>query len=586
MSVSTVLQPGDSIPTKIEDIPDEYLEAIFREIPGISMSTPWQYDPGTGSYGDPSGRTTDADGYSATLADGKDESPATREYLQEQCWLKFQRTPQVNTAIRGLAGRMSGYGFESASSDIEQIQDAIEEIELDPRNRLYNFWPKYTVRSIIEGELRVCCTVHNDGFIEIDFIDPSCVRSSNVESGIIYHPFKTTMPLIYCIKRDDDSVEEQIPSIFIARYPELMAIAKKQKGFSNDALKGSRKSKFKSIGGFNRFIIEWDKSYITKRNIGHSRTILEWLNHWENLKKYEIDHKKSAGAYVYTFQFTDIRSWIEWLRMSDDDRLKTGIAAPKTPGSSLVLGPNMEAKVMNPNLPNISESDTDILHQVTSGLNEAADVTTGQSSGTFASVKESRGPMSDRVSDEVSYFEKFLRYDFWGGVFFLKSKVSKFPETFKVREAVSFKNKEPIFKERDVKPERLIEISFPTSETNDPEARSRAFFGSKHASLHDTAGIPLSELVKKMGFGNHRKLRLRYETEKEMYPELPLNMDAESVQETLQAEPAQPKPGEPKKDGSGGGTRDNKGRGDTPPADQEKTGKGKKEKKSGQDGAE
>lgn len=534
------------MPDKItlDQIPDEYLEAIAREFPTINMSVPWQYDSGTGTYrGSGGSGFTDPDGAPIHIGSDKDDPSLTREYLQEQCWLKFQRTPQVNTAIRGQVGRMSGYGFE-VSSDIAEIQEAIEEIELDPRNRLYNYWPKYVARSIIEGELRLCATVHDDGFIEIDFIDPVCVQSGSVTdgSGIIYHPNKTSMPLIYCIRDDDPlkQIDEQIPSIFIARYPELMAVAKKQPGFDADKLKASRRPKFKSIGGFKRFIIEWDKSYITKRNIGHVRTILEWLNYWENLKKYEIDHKKSSGAYVWVFQFTDIRSWIEWMRMSDADRAKTGIALAKTPGGSLVLGPNMEVKCMNPNLPKISDSDTDILQQVISGLNEPEDVATGQSKGTFASVKASRGPMSDRVSDEISYFEKFLRHDFWGSIFFLKSKVSKFPEIFTVEEAVTFKDQEPQFKKVKKRPEMLMDINFPMSEVNDAEARARAFFGSKHASLHDTAGVPLSELVKKMGFGNFRKLRLQYETEKKKYPELPLAMDAESAQERLQAEPKNP----------------------------------------------
>ena len=535
---------------KFEDIPDEYLEAMANEFPSVNMSVPWQYDASTGTT-----RSVDADGFSPSPSSDKGDDPLTREILQEQCWLKFQRTPQVNTAIRGLGGRMAGYGFET-SSDIMEIQDAIEEIELDHRNRLYNFWPKYVVRSLIEGELRLCCTVHDDGFIEIDFIDPTCIRSSEEESGIIYHPNKTTMPLIYCIKDDVKHIDEQIPSIFIARYPELLAVAKTQPGFSAEALKPSRKAKFNTIGGFKRFIIEWDKSYITKRNVGHVRTILEWLNYWENLKKYEIDHKKSAGSYMWAFQFKEIRSWIEWMRMSDSDRAKTGIAAAKTPGGSLVLGPNMEVKVLNPNLPNISDSDTDILQQVTGGLNEPEDVSSGQSKGTFASVKASRGPMSDRMSDEISYFENFLRYDFWSGVFFLKSAVSSFPKTFKVERAVSFKNQEPVFKKVDLKPEKLIEFTFPTSEVDDAESRARAFFGSKHASLHDTAGVPLETLVKKMGLGNFRKLRLAYETEKKLYPELPLNMDAESMQEKLQAEPArkdndQEKPGKEKDDGQG-----------------------------------
>lgn len=568
----------------VDDIPDEYLEAMMREYPGISMSTPWQYDPDTGDRRGTGAYLSDTDGFSVS-GSNKDDSSLTREVLQEQCWLKYHRTPQVNTALRGLAGRLVGAGFE-VSSDIQKIQAAIEETELDPRNRLYNFWPKYVLRSLIEGELRLCLTVHEDGFVEVDFIDPACVKSGQVDSGILYHPKKTTMPLIYCV--EDGDVKEQIPSIFIARYPELIGVAKTQRGFSSDALNGSRnsKQKFKSIGGFNRFIVEWDKSTITKRNISYVRTILEWLTHWETLKKYEIDHKKSAGAYLWTFQFTDVRAWMTWMSMSDADKQKTGIAAPKTPGGSLILPPNMEIKVVNPNLPNISDSDTDIMQQVTSGLNEPEDVSSGQSKGTFASVKESRGPMSDRTSDETNYFEKFLRYDFWSAVFFLKSKVSAFPEKFKVEEATTFKNQEPKFAKVDKKPEALVDIAFPMSEVNDAEARSRAFFGSKHASLHDTAGIPLSELTRKMGFGNFRKLRLKYETEKKKYPELPLAMDAEGLQERLQAEPAKgSQPGVPKKDGSGNGERDNQGRGGTPPEEQEKDGKGKPIKKENQNNA-
>ena len=195
----------------LDDIPPEYLEAMVREFPAINMSAPWQYDASTGGERGSERPLHDPDGY-APGSSNKDDSSLTREILQEQCWLKFQRTPQVNTAIRGQVGRLAGYGFET-SSDIKEIQQAIEEIELDPRNRLYNYWPKYVARSIIEGELRLCATVHDDGFIEIDFIDPACVKSGVVESGIIYHPSKTSMPLIYCIKDDSDGkqIDEQIP---------------------------------------------------------------------------------------------------------------------------------------------------------------------------------------------------------------------------------------------------------------------------------------------------------------------------------------------------------------------------------------
>jgi len=516
------------------------------------MSTPWQYSPDDAGYRDP-------DTGKIAGSPDKDDSAATRSTLQELCFDKATRNPQVATATKGLVGRLAGFGFE-ISSEIQQIQDVIEEIELDPRNRLYNYWPKYVGRGKIEGELFLCLTCHDNGFIEVDFIDPSAIESSQEESGIIFHPSKTTTPLIYCIKDDINNIDEQVPSIFLARYPEWIEYAKRNKAFDSAALKNSRSRKtiYRKMGGFYRFIVAWDQGLITRRNIGYIRTVLEWVEYYENIKKYELDHKKSAGAYVWIVNFTDTKSWIQWLKMSDADRQKTGIAAKKTPGGTMVLGPNMEMKASTPQLPNISDSDTDIIAMVTSGLNEPEDVSSGQSKGTFASVKESRGPMSDRTSDEISYFEKFLRYDFWGSIFFLRSQVTDFPEFFSVNEAVAFKpgkseDSEPevIFKPVKKCPERLIDINFPTSEINDIEARARAVFGVKHADLSDTAGIPKSELVKKLGYANYPRLRLQYETEKRKYPELPMTVDAESIQESQQAEPARPKGKEVKDDGKG-----------------------------------
>ena len=259
---------------------------------------------------------------------------------------------------------------------------------------------------------------------------------------------------------------------------------------------------------------------------------------YENLKRYEMDHKKSAGAYIWKVKFDDIKSWIQWMNLSDADRAKTGIAAKKTPGGTMVLGPNMDLSVANPNLPNISNTDTDILQMVTSGLNEPEDITTGKATSPFASVKASGGPMSDRTSDEIAYFEKFLRFDFWANIFLLKSRISTFPEFFEVEEAVSFNNKKPQFKKIKRRPEKLIEINFPMSEINDVESRARAYYGVKHPALSDSAGIPNQELVKKMGFGNYRKLRLQAETEKAKYPDLVLPIDQESWQEKTETEPA------------------------------------------------
>jgi len=521
----------------IQEMPDEVLKRI-------QFSMPWQYDSDEGGYVDP-------DGF---VSSSKKEDPKkTRDELQEECWIKFHRNPQINTAVRGRVGRLTGMDFE-ISSGIPEINEVIEEIELDPRNRLYNFWPKFVGRADIEGELFLCLTCHTDGFIEVDFIDPSDINEGGDDnSGIIFHPTKTTMPLFYNVSRGMNE-KEQIPSIFIARYPELVNTVNGRSSkyernpyfnIKDQRNSRSRKEVFKELGGYFRFIVSWDKGFITKRAISHIRTTIEWMNYYENLKKYEIDHKKSSGAYLWIVKMTDPKAFKLWLSLSDEDRKKTGIASKKTPGGTLVLPPGMELEVVNPNLTKISEADTDIMDMVTSGLNEPQDVTTGRAKGTYGSLKASRAPMSDRISDEIAYFDRFLRYDFWGSIFFLKNKIVGFPLYFNVREAVGFtKEGKPKFSMVKKRVEKLIDISYPVSEMIDYESRAKGLLGVKHGPLSEVLGIPYSRIAKKLGFGNYERLRLEQATEKEKYPELVYTVDQESIQERME--------GEPKKEEKGG----------------------------------
>ena len=531
---------------KIEKI-DKITSALSKldddELMAIRMSMPWQEDI--------SGEEIkDSDGFPVAGVNVLEDRAA----LQKSCWDKFNKSPFVGTAIRGQVGRLTGFGFE-ISSEIFEIQEKIELIERDPRNRLYTNWTKFVGRTFIEGELFLMLTVHPDGFIEVDFIDPSHINGGG-EDGIIYHPTKTTFPLFYFVTVTESNYIQHtgavlVPSIYLAYYPDLIKVAKKCTGFKEEQTKESRNSKnsFNDLGGFQRFIVSWDRSFVTRRNISYLRTVVEWLNHYENLKKYEIDHKKSAGAYLWVVTIEDPKAFRTWLSLTDEERRKTGIMAKKTPGSTLVLPPGMAISAENPKLPSISDADTDILHMVTGGLNEPEDVSTGQSKGTFASVKASRGPMSDRIMDEIAYYERFLRYDFYRAVFFLMSKVSNFPEKFSVKTAVDFKAKKPVFKDIDVKPEQLIDITFPTSEVVDAETRARAYLGVKHGSVYDVLGIPNKEIARKVGFGNYRRLRLEQATEEDRFPELLPPVDAGGQQAELGKDGADGKKATPKAGG-------------------------------------
>jgi len=161
-------------------------------------------------------------------------------------------------------------------------------------------------------------------------------------------------------------------------------------------------------------------------------------------------------------------------------------------------------------------------------------------------VKMSRGPMSDRTSDEVVLWDRFSKYDFWGNLFFLRSKLDRrFPGTFQVKEVVDFTSAgdekpkpgeeeaeaQPIFKTVRKKPETLIEINYPSSEILGLESMAKATLGVKHGNLSDILGIPKSDLSRKLGFGNYRKLRLKHATEEDALPPLTDPEDDEMLQE-------------------------------------------------------
>lgn len=508
----------------IEQLPDDVLSQI-------AMSSPWQYDSVGNGYVDPDGAGVSGYGHL-----NKDDDSLTRSYLQEICWRKAQRNPHINTTIKRFAGRLAGAGFETTSNVLE-ISKAIKEIEFDPRNRLYLFYHKWVTRAVIEGELFLCLTVHNDGFVEVDFIDPACIQGTFNDTGILFHPSKTTMPLIYNISYplDPNRKDEQIPSVFMARYPdELLSIAKQIHGYDSTLLKGSRSndSCFKVLGGFKRFIVSWDKGWLTQRNIGHIRAILEWVELYENLKKWEADYKKACSAYAWVFEVEDKAAYRMWLQMSDEDKKKSGIMAKKTPGSTLLVPPGIKAKILNPTLPSISDEDRDILMMINSGLDAPEDETTGESRGTFASVKASRPPMVEKIADEVSYWHSFLEHDFWGSIFFLKSQVSSFKNEYKIKEVVDFDEKQkPVEALVTKQANEFLQINSPVSEIGDMEGKVKALFGVKHASLKDVAGLPLDAMMKRIGFGNYFKLRLEAETEKLKYPELVSGYEQEGMQE-------------------------------------------------------
>lgn len=517
----------DEIDKYIDDMPDDVLQFV------ASTSTPWAYPSTIDGVHIP----RDEDGFSAITLQNFEGF----DLMQRTCWEKFNKNPHLNSHVRDFMGMLTGFGWDT-SSEIPEIAEVIHEEIYDIRNELFKYMPKYVARSEIEGELFLALTVHEDGFVEVDFLNPSALKGGgDFNSGIYFHPKKSTMPLFYRFNVQDEDgkeISQCFPSIYMAHFPEFIKNIPKSWRITPDLLKSASKSgrKYKELGGFGTFIISWDRGFLTPRNLSHISTTIEWINHYTNLKKWEIDHKKSAGSYLWVASMEDTKAFRTWLKMTDEERAATGLLAQKTPGGTLVLPPGVTLDCKNPDLPNISEQDNDIMHMITAGLNKPEDMVTGQTKGdTFSGIKASRGPQSDRTQDQIAYFERFLRHDFWRSIFTLRNKVDpSFKLQYKVNEAYKFENQKPQFKKIAKDVWDLIYFDFPTSEVSDVEAKARAYLGVKHPSIVEVLGIPRSVVAQKLGFSSYWKKRLQFETENEELPDLPSTAELEIQQSGMQ----------------------------------------------------
>lgn len=463
--------------------------------------------------------------------------------IQSECWQKFNENPQLNSHVRDYMGMLTGFGFEIISH-IPEVQDYIDEICDDIRNEFYKYMTKYVARAEIQGELFLALTVHADGFVEFDFMDPSTLTGGGTDgSGIYFHPRKQTMPVAYEFKvprptGSGSNTESKmlIPSVYCAHYPEFLNEARNHYKFDIADLADSKGdgAKFNKLGGYKRFIISWDKGFLTRRNLSHLKTTLEWINHYVNLKKWEIDHKKSSGSYLWVVTMEDMKAFRNWLKMSAEEKAATGLTKKKSPGGTLILPPGLSIECKNPSLSSISEQDTDIMHMITSGLNKPEDMVTGQTKGdTFSGVKASRGPQSDRNQDEIAYFERFLRMDMWRNIFFLKNATTpSFKLTHKVKKVIGFKGEKEVFRTKNEKVEKLIYFNFPISEISDLESKAKALLGVSHASVSETLGIPKEIIAKRLGFNNYRGLRYQFAEEENEFPDLPLTSEILAAQQS------------------------------------------------------
>lgn len=495
----------------------------------MQAMVPWQGSP-PGSAAVSGGVHIDEDGFEYKFTE---DNYVGFAQVQDECWSKYKNNGFVSTTMKDLVGRLTGYGFD-VFSPYEKLNDFMDSTWHDPRNMLTQNFTKYVTRGVVQGELFLTATLHNTGFVEVDFVSPSLISGFDDGSGIICAKNKPMMPLMYKITPVGGG-EYYIPDINLAYYPDLWEQLEARPDWGTISTKlmncGSGLDKFRRC---RTFMLQWNQGAVTKRNVGRVKASLIWLNRYDNLKAWEADHKKSSGAYLWSFEFEDLKAFKLWLSLTDSQRAETGLLKPKTPGMSLLLPPGMKMNCHNPKLPSITDQDNDILRMISAGLNTAEDVLTGSSSGTtYSGARLSRGPLADRVKDDIIELERYLIHTFWRGTFFLHCEKTGTSWSFKQKQAYKFENGVPKFKMKTLEGYRTIEISWPQSEMSEVESKSRALMGVKHGPVTEQLGISAKETAKQLGFQNYYKQRLESATEEETFPKLVESAVIESVQAQL-----------------------------------------------------
>lgn len=535
-----------------DKIMDE-LEALSpATLDNIMAMAPWQGSP-PGSLAIPTVPITDEDGFTANNALLSDTNYEHFADIQQMSWNMFKSNPFVFTTVLDVTGRLTGHGFSQNNAYIK-ANDVMLDVWEDPRNNLVMHFGKYIARAIIQGELFLCLTLHKNGFVEVDFISPSIICGFDDGSGILTAPGKPMFPLMYRIKTKDPMGEKFIPSVNLAYYPELWSTALKDKTVmaGKDNIVGADNNPaFKELNNHKMYIVQWDQGFVTKRNVGRVRVTLEWLEHYTNIKKWELDHKKSSGAYLWVIEIEDRQAFRLWLAMTEEQRKETGLMQKKVPGGTLMLPPGFKLNCHNPKLSSITNQDTDILNMISAGLNTPEDVMTGSSSGTtYSGAKLSRGPVADRIQDQTINLERWLIFSFWRSIFCLNNKVTGLPLKYKEKKAYKFEGKKPKFRSVQTEIHKLVSINFPLTEMGDIESKAKSMLGVQHGPITETLGVSKSDVAGSLGFPDYNETRLKTATEDETYPELPLSfeLNAAASMPTQQTEKPGTVPAAPKKD--------------------------------------
>lgn len=474
---------------------------------------------------------------SITGESDKTEQEYDRTTINNEAWKKYKEDAFISSAIDRLAGRVFGRGF-GISSHIYEIQEYIDELVESPINELYSGYLGFGIRKMVEYELFLRCTIHIDGFIEFDVIEPDDIKGIGdyCKHGIVHHKTKKTMPVWYRVKRTGlannlkgsvtDSDFELIPSIYQVYIPEFSDVysVEELKGLNaivpkkDDALFRKSKGNIK----YKQYILNWKhgvKEII--RNVSKLRTIFEPLEDYKKNKRWRSDYMKALSSYFIFYEFEDKIAWYRWQALTADKKRETGLLQPLRPADRLLVPPGIKATIQSPQLPKLSGDDEDLLKWMATAANTPYDIFASDSKGpTYASTKSSRPFYMDYINDWQGFTEQFFIYDFFRFAFYVKSKLDKkFKYSYPVEICKGFKNKKPVFEMKKVPAYKLITCTFPDSQETALADVANGVLGSKRGDLTWHLGVSKKLQAKKLGIQNYQVELMKRAEEENQYPE-------------------------------------------------------------------
>ena len=522
------------VPNNLKDIfsPNEWnaLDAIDRN---FLASASWQ---------DSSNFSTNAlsseqiINFNAAAVDESKPQDSSWRNLQALTYTKYKTFGPLNAAVNSKADYVAEAGF-SIYSDILEVNEFLKELNYSYRNRLYSSYIDWMIRMLAESEIFVLIALDETGTSTVRNLEPNRIGEGD-DTGLITDPDDVTQTILYKYKAKDKI--EVIPDVRFILEPEYMAERLKlingeyKPEDISPLTKGKGiKGNFKNIGGFRRFILHWKNLTGTrniKRDVTSLVTTIEWINYYEKAIKWQLDYLRALSSYTINIVFTDTPAgkiaWHVWNKMTDEQKAKTNLTKPLSPGSRMFLMPGMTLEVKAPQLQGMHGSNQELLNLSGAGARTPQDMYQGQSANSsYSSIKTSRPPLIAEIENLQSKFEKFLRYEFLRACF--KAKIAmggnfisldgktkyKLLDMHQVNDIKEVKNGRATYRKINVEPvdERVVKFTFPQVRLQeDSEGKANLAYGSKHTGLYG-AGISGDTLAKRMGiddFSREKKKQL------------------------------------------------------------------------------